>query len=71
LILKSLYNDNLFFLAQAAALNWTVSIIATFNVTLNNRGCSFTGSLVSVPDGRRVAGEIRAAVDARTASLFE
>ena len=71
LVLKSLYNDNLFFLAQAAALNWTVSIIATFNVTLNNRGCSFTGSLVSVPDGRRVASEIRAAVDARNALLFE
>jgi hypothetical protein len=71
LILKSLTADNLFFLAQAASLNWTVSITATFNVTLNNRGCSFTGSLVSVPDGRRVAGEIRAAVDARTASLFE
>ncbi len=71
LTLKNLDNDKVFFLAQAASVNLTVSIVATFNVTLKNRSCTFSGHIVSVPDGRRVAGEIRAAVDARTASLFE
>lgn len=70
LTLKNLDVDSLFFLAQAASVNWTVSIVATFNVTLNNRGCSFIGSLVSIPDVRKVAKEIRTAADARAASLF-
>ena len=61
--------DNLFLLGQGASLGWPISIHATFDVTLNARGCAFHGSLIGIKDRRKLATELQAGVAERARAL--